>query len=126
MFDRLRQIFGGRRPQVQDLGAALSTVLNSEALTKLVQSTSNPADDLILQYLREIAGLASKTGEGIVQRLRDILGLLNRQPASFRELAPMLAAVIHSDLLSQLVLATRLPADDLVLRVLRVLIPRPA
>ena len=60
----------------------------------------------------------------MVEMIRQLLGLYRQNPAGFREVLPLLKAVLHSDVLDELVRSTKSPVDDLVLRVLRALIPQ--
>jgi hypothetical protein len=56
--------------------------------------------------------------------LRQLLGVHRQDPAGFREVLPILKAILHSDALTEIVRATKSPVDDLVLQVLRALIPK--
>lgn len=56
--------------------------------------------------------------------LRQLLGLHRQDSASLREALPILKAILHSDALTEVVRGTKSPVDDLVLRVLRALIPQ--
>ena len=56
--------------------------------------------------------------------IRQLLGLHTDAPALFRELQPLLKTILHSDALTQVVRATKSPVDDLVLRLLRALVPQ--
>jgi hypothetical protein len=55
---------------------------------------------------------------------RQLLGLRGQDPAAFREVVPILRAILHSDALTEIVRGTKSPVDDLVLRVLRALVPQ--
>ncbi len=55
---------------------------------------------------------------------RQLIGLHGQNPAGFQDVLPVLKAILHSDALSEVVRATKSPVDDLVLRVLRALVPQ--
>lgn len=54
----------------------------------------------------------------------DLIRKLFQARNTLKDLDPMLRELIHSEMLTEYVRATASPADDLVLRLLRVLIPR--
>ena len=56
--------------------------------------------------------------------IRQLLGLHTEAPGLFRELQPLLRAILHSEALTEAVRVTQSPVDDLVLRVLRALVPQ--
>jgi len=55
---------------------------------------------------------------------RQLIGLHGQNPTGFRDVLPLVKAILHSDALTEVVRATKSPVDDLVLRVLRALIPQ--
>lgn len=55
---------------------------------------------------------------------RQLIGLHGQDGTRFREVVPILRAILHSDALTEAVRATKSPVDDLVLRVLRALVPQ--
>jgi hypothetical protein len=59
----------------------------------------------------------------MLELMRQLLGLHRQDPAGFREILPILKAILHSDALTEIVRGTKSPLDDLVLRVLRALVP---
>jgi hypothetical protein len=59
----------------------------------------------------------------MLELVRQLLGLHRRDPAGIREAATILRAIVHSEVLTEIVRATGTPIDDLVLRVLRALVP---
>lgn len=54
----------------------------------------------------------------------ELLRRLFQAKSALPDLDPLLRELIHSDLLTEYVRASSSPADDIVLRVLRALIPR--
>ena len=60
----------------------------------------------------------------MLELMRQIIGLHRQNSAGFREVTPVLKAILHSDALTEIVRATGTPIDDLVLRVLRALVPQ--
>ncbi len=60
----------------------------------------------------------------MLELVRQLLGLHRQDPAGLREALPVLKAILHSDALTEIVRATKSPVDDLVLRVLRALVPQ--
>jgi hypothetical protein len=56
--------------------------------------------------------------------IRQLLGLFNQEQGRFREVPPILRTIIHSEALSAAVRATESPVDDLILRIVRTLVPR--
>lgn len=55
---------------------------------------------------------------------RQLLGRHAQDPGRFREVVPILRTILHSDALTAAVRASKSPVDDLVLRVLRSLVPQ--
>ncbi|HXG09476.1 MAG TPA: hypothetical protein VNK04_06775 [Gemmataceae bacterium] len=60
----------------------------------------------------------------MLELLKQLLGLFSREDGRFREILPILRAIIHCEALTEAVRASRSPVDDLVLRILRVLVPQ--
>jgi hypothetical protein len=60
----------------------------------------------------------------MLELMRQLLGLVPQDSAGLREVLPVLKAILYSDALTEAVRATKSPVDDLVLRVLRALIPQ--
>ena len=56
--------------------------------------------------------------------IRQLLGLCQQDQSRLREVLPVLKAILYSDALTEAVRSTKSPVDDLVLRVLRALIPQ--
>jgi hypothetical protein len=59
----------------------------------------------------------------MLELVKQLLGLRRQDPAGFREVLPVLKAILHSDALTEIVRGTKSPIDDIVLRVLRALVP---
>jgi hypothetical protein len=59
----------------------------------------------------------------MLELLRQLIGLHGQDGSRFREVIPILKAILHSDALTEIVRGTKSPLDDLVLRVLRALVP---
>ena len=55
--------------------------------------------------------------------LQWLLSLLSMKRETLRNVSPLLKSLIHSDALTEAVRSTESPVDDLVLRILRALIP---
>jgi hypothetical protein len=60
----------------------------------------------------------------MLELLRQLIGLHGQDGSRFREVVPILKAILHSEALTEAVRATKSPVDDLVLRVLRALVPQ--
>ena len=58
------------------------------------------------------------------ESIRQLLGLCQQDQSRLREVLPVLKAILYSDALTEAVRSTKSPVDDLVLRVLRALIPQ--
>ena len=63
-------------------------------------------------------------GRVTLELVRQLVALHRHDPAGLREALPILRAIIHSEAMTEIVRATKSPVDDLVLRVLRALIPQ--
>jgi len=57
--------------------------------------------------------------------IRWLLSLIGAKRAEAENIAPVLRALVHSQALSEAVAQTASPLDDLVLRLLRVIVPAP-
>jgi len=55
--------------------------------------------------------------------LQWLLNLITAKREALRDISPLLKALLHSDALTEAVQSTKSPLDDLVLRILRALIP---
>jgi len=60
----------------------------------------------------------------MLELIRQLLGLCQQDQSRLREVLPVLKAILYSDALTEAVRSTKSPVDDLVLRVLRALIPQ--
>ncbi len=60
----------------------------------------------------------------MLELLRQLLGLFSQEQGRFREVFPILRAIVHSEALTEAVRATKSPVDDLILRVVRALVPQ--
>ena len=55
---------------------------------------------------------------------RQLIGLHGQNPTGVREAAPILKAIVHSEVLTEIVRATGTPIDDLILQIVRALVPQ--
>ena len=63
-------------------------------------------------------------GREALELVRQLVALHRQDPAGLREALPILRVIIHSDAMTEIVRANKSPVDDLVLRVLRAMIPQ--
>lgn len=58
--------------------------------------------------------------------LRQLLSLRGSGRTNAGEAAPILRAIVHSEMLTEIVRATGTPVDDLILQIVRALVPKEA
>lgn len=62
----------------------------------------------------------------MLEFLRQLLSLRNGGTGQPGEAAPILRAIVHSEVLSDIVRTTGTPIDDLILQIVRALVPKEA
>ena len=60
----------------------------------------------------------------MLELFKQLIGLWRQNPGAFRDVLPILKVIVHSDALTELVRVTKSPVDDLVLKILRTLVPK--